>query len=78
MKRLFEDYLERLGALHAQIGTAIEGVPQEALDWVPGAGMNSLSVLVVPQPVQKATGLGKWPEVDHRAVTAMPSSVRTA
>ena len=47
MERPFEDYLERLGALHAQIGTAIEDLPQEALDWVPGAGMNSLSVLVV-------------------------------
>jgi uncharacterized damage-inducible protein DinB len=47
MQTFFEDYLERLGALHAQIGTAIEDLPQEALDWVPGEGMNSLSVLVV-------------------------------
>jgi uncharacterized damage-inducible protein DinB len=41
------DYLERLQALHADIERAIEGLPQAALDWVPGPDVNSLCVLVV-------------------------------
>lgn len=43
----FEDCLERLQALHAGIKCAIKGLPQIALDWVPGPDMNSLGVLVV-------------------------------
>lgn len=43
----FEDYLDRLQALHIDIGRAIEGLPQAALDWVPGPDMNSFCVLVV-------------------------------
>lgn len=42
-----EDYLERLGKLHADIRSTIEGLPQEALDWVPGPGANSLCALAV-------------------------------
>lgn len=40
-------YLELLQDLHRQFVTAIEGLPVEALDWQPGADMNSLGVLVV-------------------------------
>ena len=47
MLQVLEDYLGRLSALHAEIAHAIEGLPQAALDWVPGAEMNSLGVLVV-------------------------------
>jgi len=41
----FEDYFERLQALHADIKCAIKELPQMALDWVPGTDMNSLCVL---------------------------------
>lgn len=47
MLRVLGDYLERLDGLHAEIAHAIEGLPQTALDWVPGADMNSLGVLVI-------------------------------
>jgi len=43
---ILEDYLERLQALHESIESAIEGLPQAALDWVPGPDMNSFAVLV--------------------------------
>ena len=39
------EYLDRLEALHAGLEEAIAGLPVEALDWVPGPGMNSLAVL---------------------------------
>lgn len=42
-----EDYLDRLGKLHADIQSVIEGLPPEALDWVPGSDANSLCALAV-------------------------------
>lgn len=47
VERFFEDYLDRLRELHQGTERAIEGLPQEALDWVPGAQMNSMAVLVM-------------------------------
>ena len=47
MHALFESYFDRLQAMHQQFIDAIEDVPQEGLDWVPGADMNSMVVLVV-------------------------------
>ena len=47
MQPFFQDYLDRLQELHADITGAIEGLPEAALDWVPGPGMNSLGVLAV-------------------------------
>lgn len=47
MLAILEDYLERLQALHVDIQRTIEGLPQVALEWVPGPDMNSLCVLVV-------------------------------
>jgi uncharacterized damage-inducible protein DinB len=44
---LFEEFLDRLDAMCAEIEQAIEGLPPAALDWVPGPDMNSLGVLVV-------------------------------
>ena len=46
MNTFTNDYLERLDTLHHEINKAFEGLQQEALDWVPGQGMNSLAVLV--------------------------------
>ena len=47
MIRAFEDYLERLQTVHAEIQKTIDGLPPEALDWTPGPETNSLSVLAV-------------------------------
>jgi uncharacterized damage-inducible protein DinB len=47
MNRFYQDYLDRLEDLHKNIEQAIQGLPQEALDWSPGEGMNSIDVLVV-------------------------------
>jgi len=45
MHQFFEDYVQRLQDLIADFETAIADVPQEGLDWSPGADMNSLCVL---------------------------------
>src|SRR3989304_5623275 len=45
MHTLFIDYLDRLQELHTDLRRAIEGLPQDALDWSPGPGMNSIAVL---------------------------------
>ncbi len=46
MEKFYQSYLERLEKLHQDISKAIEGLPQEALDWSPGPGMNSIDVLI--------------------------------
>jgi uncharacterized damage-inducible protein DinB len=46
MLPMLEDYAERLGMLHSGIHQTVEGLPPAALDWVPGPGMNSLTVLM--------------------------------
>jgi hypothetical protein len=40
-------YVERMEKLHSHIEQAIKGLSPEALDWIPGPDMNSISVLVV-------------------------------
>jgi len=47
MIRYFEDYADRLLSLHNDYKKAIGGLSVEALDWVPGADMNSLCVMIV-------------------------------
>ncbi len=47
MIRYFEDYGDRLSSLHNDYKKAIGGLSVEALDWVPGADMNSLCVMIV-------------------------------
>jgi uncharacterized damage-inducible protein DinB len=46
MLRPFEEYLDRLEELHAEMERSIEGLSLEALDWSPGPHMNALGVLV--------------------------------
>ncbi len=41
------EIFDRLETLHSGIKQAIDGLPQEALDWVPGSEINSLCVLVI-------------------------------
>jgi uncharacterized damage-inducible protein DinB len=47
MLTFYQDFLNILDEHHKNIAQAIEGIPQEALDWLPGEGMNSISVLIV-------------------------------
>lgn len=46
MHEFFEAYYDRLQSLHKDIAQGISGLSTEALDWIPGPGMNSLAVLV--------------------------------
>ncbi len=47
MLRYFEDYVDRLQSLHNDYKKSLSGLNVEALDWVPGAEMNSLCVMIV-------------------------------
>ena len=47
MHAFFVAYCERLQTLHRDLAAAIIDLPQEALDWHPATGMNSLAILVV-------------------------------
>ncbi len=47
MEQFFADYFGLLQDLHRQFVATFDGLPDEALDWVPGEEMNSLCVLVV-------------------------------
>jgi uncharacterized damage-inducible protein DinB len=46
MHPLYLAYMDRLEELHRNIETALDGLTPEALDWSPGPGMNSITVLV--------------------------------
>jgi uncharacterized damage-inducible protein DinB len=43
----FDKFCEILEFSYNELAKTIAGLPQEALDWVPGADMNSLCVLIV-------------------------------
>jgi|GEM_PF-154454 len=45
MQPFFSDLADRLHDLHQDMAQALTGLPQDALDWVPGKEMNSLAVL---------------------------------
>jgi len=47
MHEYYRTYKETLQDLHKEIEAAIQGLPDSALDWLPGEGMNSIAVLVV-------------------------------
>ena len=44
---LYTDLYSLFHEVHDDLAKAIDGLPPEALDWVPGAEMNSITVLVV-------------------------------
>lgn len=46
MELLLAELSDRLVVLHQSIINAIDGLPDEALDWSPGPGMNTLGVLL--------------------------------
>ena len=46
METFYQEYVERLQELHQEIKDALHGLPQEALDWMPGKDMNSLVAIV--------------------------------
>jgi uncharacterized damage-inducible protein DinB len=43
----YEAMLEHFRGLHAEVLKALDALPPEALDWSPGADMNSISVLTM-------------------------------
>ena len=47
MHPFYEDFLKRLELEHRTIEETIEGLPLEAIDWIPGPEMNSLGVLAI-------------------------------
>jgi uncharacterized damage-inducible protein DinB len=47
MVQYFIDYLDILADLHTEIIKAVRQLPADALDWIPFADGNSLSVLIV-------------------------------
>ncbi len=47
MEPFFANYLERLQALDRDFVASFDDLPGEALDWIPGAEMNSFGILVV-------------------------------
>ena len=46
MEALLAALSERVETIHRNIEKAIDGLPAEALDWVPGPDMNSIAVLL--------------------------------
>ena len=46
MQAFFKDFINILQECHNEIMEALDGLPSEALDWIPGPEMNSLSVIV--------------------------------
>jgi uncharacterized damage-inducible protein DinB len=47
MQTFYADCLNNLQELHNDIEKALDGIPLEALDWSPKAGVNSITVLIV-------------------------------
>lgn len=47
MQTFYTDYLNNLEELHQEILHTINGLSQDAFDWIPFTGGNSLSVLIV-------------------------------
>jgi uncharacterized damage-inducible protein DinB len=46
MQLFYKEYINNLQELHNEIQSVIEGLPQDALDWIPGNNLNSISVLI--------------------------------
>jgi uncharacterized damage-inducible protein DinB len=46
MQSFFTNYLDNLLEYHAEIRNAIKGLPANALNWVSGAEINSINVLI--------------------------------
>jgi len=46
MQTFFKEYLDLLQDCHNGILEALDGLPQAALDWIPGQDMNSIGVLL--------------------------------
>lgn len=47
MQTFYADCLNNLQELHSDMEKALEGLPPEALDWLPKPGMNSITALII-------------------------------
>ena len=45
MESFFQDYFDHLQKLHAEIEQVLDGLPKDALDWIPGEDMKSIGIL---------------------------------
>ncbi len=46
MQTFFKDYLEMMRTRHEEILKALDGLPLDALDWIPASDTNSISVMI--------------------------------
>ncbi|MEM7331333.1 MAG: DinB family protein [Chloroflexota bacterium] len=46
MHQLFKDFQERFAKAHQDLLNVLDALPEHAIDWVPGEGMNSTAVLI--------------------------------
>ena len=46
MQPFYQDYLERLTAMHREVLNSIDGLPSHALDWAPLPETNTIHILV--------------------------------
>jgi uncharacterized damage-inducible protein DinB len=47
MSIFFDDFFDRFRELHTDIAKSLDGLPSDALDWIPGLEMNSINVMVM-------------------------------
>jgi hypothetical protein len=71
MPIFYDDLVDRLTELHADISKILDGLPAEALDWSPGPDMNSIAVLITHLTGSERYWIGvaanKPPERDREA-----------
>ena len=65
MEKNFADYLKNLEELHLEVLNAIKDLPQEALDWSPFPGGNSINVLVTHMAGAEKFWLGESRELNR-------------
>lgn len=46
MEKYFQDFLNLLEIVHTDISKAVAGLPQDAIDWMPGPELNSIGILL--------------------------------
>lgn len=82
MEAFFVDYLERLRFLNRSLIATFDDLPDEALDWVPGAEMNSFCVLVIHTTASARYWIGDAalgdPSNRHRDAEFRPSGLSAA
>ena len=75
MESFFEQYLDSLTQVHQAIEATVEGLPLQAIDWIPGPEHELHGSPDWPMsPAQRSTGWETSSPVSLRDVTGKPSS----